>query len=179
MDEQAEASDNHAGGFRLQAEGTIMLIALRLTITLAPAQDSPQTLFEAGKYGEAATAFQDTVTTYGSSSYASLAQLEAANALRLADRNADAAQAYQAFLDGGAPADYLRQTALARLGAIQEASGQPGEAQKTYAAAAAICADSEVRVEEAELLRGICDMLDCPMPPLLPGQRVAARQTVS
>jgi hypothetical protein len=47
------------------------------------------------------------------------------------------------------------------------------------AAAAAICADAEVRVEEAELLRGICDMLDCPMPPLLPGQRVAARQAVS
>jgi hypothetical protein len=44
------------------------------------------------------------------------------------------------------------------------------------ASAAAICADAEVRVEEAELLRGICDMLDCPMPPLLPGQRVVARQ---
>jgi uncharacterized tellurite resistance protein B-like protein len=47
------------------------------------------------------------------------------------------------------------------------------------AAAATICADSEVHVEEAELLRGICDMLDCPMPPLLPGQKVAARQAVS
>jgi Zn-dependent protease with chaperone function len=47
------------------------------------------------------------------------------------------------------------------------------------AAAAAICADAEVRVEEAELLRGICDMLDCPMPPLLPGQRVRAPQAVS
>ena len=43
------------------------------------------------------------------------------------------------------------------------------------ASAAAICADAEVRVEEAELLRGICDMLDCPMPPLLPGQRVAVQ----
>ncbi len=47
------------------------------------------------------------------------------------------------------------------------------------ASAAAICADAEVRVEEAELLRGICDMLDCPMPPLLPGQRVAVRESVS
>jgi hypothetical protein len=46
------------------------------------------------------------------------------------------------------------------------------------AAAAAICADTEVRVEEVELLRGICDMLDCPMPPLLPGQRVAKRRAV-
>jgi uncharacterized tellurite resistance protein B-like protein len=37
------------------------------------------------------------------------------------------------------------------------------------ACAAVICADREVTVAEAELLRGICDMLDCPMPPLLPG----------
>lgn len=40
------------------------------------------------------------------------------------------------------------------------------------ACAAAICADDEVRIREAELLRGISDMLNCPMPPLLPGQRV-------
>jgi hypothetical protein len=37
------------------------------------------------------------------------------------------------------------------------------------ACAAVICADREVTVAEAELLRGICDMLGCPMPPLLPG----------
>ncbi|MCC6494011.1 MAG: M48 family metallopeptidase [Pirellulales bacterium] len=35
--------------------------------------------------------------------------------------------------------------------------------------AACICADREVTVAEAELLRGVCDMLNCPMPPLLPG----------
>lgn len=40
------------------------------------------------------------------------------------------------------------------------------------ACAAAICADDQVKIREAELLRGICDMLDCPMPPLLPGQPV-------
>ncbi len=40
------------------------------------------------------------------------------------------------------------------------------------ACAAAICADDEVKIREAELLRGISDMLDCPMPPLLPGQQV-------
>jgi hypothetical protein len=38
------------------------------------------------------------------------------------------------------------------------------------ACAAAICADGRVNVEEAELLRGICDLLDCPLPPMLPGQ---------
>ncbi len=47
------------------------------------------------------------------------------------------------------------------------------------AAAAAICADAEVHIEEAELLRGICDMLDCPMPPLLPGQKVGVKQATS
>jgi hypothetical protein len=30
-----------------------------------------------------------------------------------------------------------------------------------------------VNVAEAELLRAVCDMLDCPMPPLLPGQHVS------
>ncbi|MEM8946797.1 MAG: M48 family metallopeptidase [Planctomycetota bacterium] len=44
------------------------------------------------------------------------------------------------------------------------------------ACAAAICADEEVKIREAELLRGISDMLDCPMPPLLPGQRVPSQQ---
>ena len=38
------------------------------------------------------------------------------------------------------------------------------------AAAASICADGAVQVREAELLRAVSDMLDCPMPPLLPGQ---------
>ncbi|MEC9372600.1 MAG: hypothetical protein VYC34_02105, partial [Planctomycetota bacterium] len=43
------------------------------------------------------------------------------------------------------------------------------------AAAACVIADHEVTVEEAELLRAICDSLDCPMPPLLPGQRLALK----
>ncbi|MEM1305078.1 MAG: Zn-dependent protease with chaperone function, partial [Planctomycetota bacterium] len=40
------------------------------------------------------------------------------------------------------------------------------------ACAASICADGKVAIQEAELLRGISDLLDCPMPPLLPGQSV-------
>jgi hypothetical protein len=44
--------------------------------------------------------------------------------------------------------------------------------QLVDACAACICADAAVNVSEAELLRAICDMLDCPMPPLLPGQQV-------
>lgn len=38
------------------------------------------------------------------------------------------------------------------------------------AAADLICYDHDVSIKEAELFRGICDMLECPMPPLLPGQ---------
>jgi Zn-dependent protease with chaperone function len=40
------------------------------------------------------------------------------------------------------------------------------------AAAAAICVDRQVTVVEAELLRGVSDLLDCPMPPLLAGQQI-------
>ncbi len=42
------------------------------------------------------------------------------------------------------------------------------------ACAACISADETISVGEGELLRAICDMLDCPMPPLLPGQEVFA-----
>jgi Zn-dependent protease with chaperone function len=42
------------------------------------------------------------------------------------------------------------------------------------ACAACISADEAISVGEGELLRAICDMLDCPMPPLLPGQTVFA-----
>jgi Zn-dependent protease with chaperone function len=41
------------------------------------------------------------------------------------------------------------------------------------ACAACICADSSANVDECELLRAICDMLDCPMPPLVAGQEVS------
>ena len=41
------------------------------------------------------------------------------------------------------------------------------------ACASCICADSAVNVTECELLRAICDMLDCPMPPLVAGQEVS------
>jgi hypothetical protein len=41
------------------------------------------------------------------------------------------------------------------------------------ACASCICADAAVNVTECELLRAICDMLDCPMPPLVAGQDVS------
>ena len=39
--------------------------------------------------------------------------------------------------------------------------------QVVDACAATVCADGQVRVREAELLRGIADMLECPVPPLI------------
>ena len=46
-------------------------------------------------------------------------------------------------------------------------------ARLVNACAACICADSAVNVAECELLRAICDMLDCPMPPIVAGQEVS------
>jgi hypothetical protein len=39
------------------------------------------------------------------------------------------------------------------------------------ACVAAVATDGMVTVAEGELLRAVADSLDCPLPPLLPGQR--------
>lgn len=78
-----------------------------------------------------------------------------------------------------APAEVLPRTAC-DLAALREALGELRDAvarqrgRVVAAAATVVCADGHVAVAEAELLRGIADLLDCPMPPLLPGQRVAS-----
>ena len=41
------------------------------------------------------------------------------------------------------------------------------------ACAEVICADGQVTLSEGELLRGIADLLDCPMPPIIAGQTVS------
>jgi len=100
------------------------------------------------KYPEAASAFQAVADGYGSTGYAVLAQLQAANALLAADRAAEAAAAYQKFLDSGPPTDYLRQLALVRLAHAQEKNDKPQEAVAAYGEAAAL---SGPFVEEAFL----------------------------
>jgi hypothetical protein len=69
------------------------------------------------------------------------------------------------------PADGCSPNALGQ--ALRElAHAAPKLRQRLVAASAAcISADAAINVGEGELLRAICDMLDCPMPPLLPGQR--------
>lgn len=50
----------------------------------------------------------------------------------------------------------------------------PGLKERVLSACSdCVCADGIVRPTEAELLRGIADLIDCPVPPLLPGQRTA------
>jgi len=44
--------------------------------------------------------------------------------------------------------------------------------QIVAACTVAVCADGKVRPAEAELLRGVVDLLDCPVPPVLPGETV-------
>ncbi len=46
-------------------------------------------------------------------------------------------------------------------------------ARLVNACAACVCADSTVNVAECELLRAVCDTLNCPMPPLVAGQEVS------
>src|SRR5262249_49504554 len=47
----------------------------------------------------------------------------------------------------------------------------PGVKRRTVVACAAcILADRQVTVRESELLRAICDTLDCPLPPLVMGE---------
>jgi len=46
----------------------------------------------------------------------------------------------------------------------------PLKRQVLNAAAACVAADHEVTIGEAELFRAIADTIDCPMPPMLPGQ---------
>jgi outer membrane protein assembly factor BamD (BamD/ComL family) len=89
------------------------------------------------KYGEAAARFDDVANRYSSTNFGSLALLERGNALLLNGQPADAVSAYQRYLQSSPPADYLRQLGHTRLGYAQEQLGKPGEAQQSFATAAA------------------------------------------
>jgi hypothetical protein len=95
---------------------------------------------------------------------------------------APAAVARGAALLPGVAVELLEpeQCGLKPLGAALDQLSQVAVKQRRRlidACAACICADREVTVAEAELLRGVCDMLDCPMPPLLPGQQLDSSAT--
>lgn len=54
----------------------------------------------------------------------------------LADQAADAATAYERFLQNSPPTDYLRQVGHTRLGYAQEKLGKAAEAERSFATAA-------------------------------------------
>jgi outer membrane protein assembly factor BamD (BamD/ComL family) len=89
------------------------------------------------KYGEAAARFDDVANRYSSTNYGPLALLERGNALLLSGQAADAVSAYQRYVQSAPPTDYLRQLGHTRLGYAQEQLGKLGEAQQSFATAAA------------------------------------------
>src|SRR5205823_519568 len=89
------------------------------------------------KYGEAAARFDDVANRYSSTSYGALALLERGNGLLLDGKPADALSAYQRYVQTSPPTDYLRQLAHTRIGYAQEQLGKTGEAQQSFATAAA------------------------------------------
>jgi predicted negative regulator of RcsB-dependent stress response len=131
--------------FFLIVGGVVVLLAAILIFrsvkasrqaSAAQAYATAHVLLDDKKYPDAATAFQQVADAYSSTSYAPLAQLQAANALLLAGRASEAAAAYQKYIDLGPKTDYLRQLALVRLGYAQEQSGQLQDAGRSFASAA-------------------------------------------
>ena len=93
--------------------------------------------------------------------------------------NSDA-RAQQGFAASSSQLPKLRLTLLPRnaatladlrraLSAISQATSQ-AHGDLVEACAASISADGHATIEEVELLRGVSDLLGCPMPPLLVNQ---------
>ena len=95
----------------------------------------------------------------------------------------DEAEVAQAFDAGSESAGLAGQSLMPRDRCKLSAVGRgfdeltklsPREKKKLlHGCAATIAADGRVSVSEGELMRAIADSLDCPMPPLLPGQKLS------
>ena len=103
----------------------------------ATAYAEARALLNDKKYTDAAARFDEVANRYSSTSYGALALLERGNALLLSGQPADAVSAYERYLQSSPPTDYLRQLGHARLGYAHEQLGKPGEAEQSFAAAAA------------------------------------------
>jgi len=68
------------------------------------------------------------------------------------------------------PADQCKLSALDRTLDVLLKTSPKVKRSLVQSCVACVSLDQKITVEEAELLRGICDCLDCPMPPILPGQ---------
>ena len=98
----------------------------------------------------------------------------------------DAAKAQQAFARGAVRVGVKRMPAMppadsCGLKKLDDALGKLALASPAVkkrvieACTACVAADGVVTVDEAELLRAVAVLLDCPVPPFLPGQRVQPR----
>lgn len=109
--------------------------------------------------------------------------------VRTGSANEEAARAAFAEAARRAPIEGLSHVAPRRLPldilnrALEHLASVPPRFKRglVAACAAAVIHDGRISVSEAELLRAICEALECPMPPLLPGpaDRLATGEEVS
>src|SRR5579885_2524275 len=112
----------------LVALGVVVVAAARYRTSreaaAAAAFQGARALLEAGKLPEAEKAFAELRRDYGTTSFGRLAPLYQGHALARAGDHAGAATAYEEFLAGAPPADYLRQEALDAGGRARRAVPQ-------------------------------------------------------
>jgi hypothetical protein len=102
----------------------------------------------------------------------------------LAWRGGDRSRAVEAFARGAAHLSGVDLALVAESecwprameGSLRELDGAAPRRKQDLlvACAVTIAHDARVTVEEGELLRALADALECPMPPLLPGETLAA-----
>jgi len=123
----------------LAAVVAIMLVVvlvgrIRTSHTQAAALDfrAAHSLFEAGKYADAARSFAGLADTYAGTPFGRLAALYRGHALIRQGDAAGAVTAYQGFLAGGVASGDLRQEGLMGLAYAREKSGDVAGALETY-----------------------------------------------
>lgn len=92
--------------------------------------------FTAGKYADAATAYEALATEHPATAFGRLALLYRGHCLAREGKPAEAAVAYEEFLSHAPDAAYLRQLALASQGRAYEASGNATAAREAFGDAA-------------------------------------------
>jgi len=128
----------------------------RQTEAAATRFSAAHALFDARKFGEAATEFANLSAEYPRTPSGKLAGLYRAHALARGADPASAATAYSEYLASDPPTPYLRQEALLGLGRSHEAGNDAAAALDAYREAAAIDGPfrtaaqlAEARLEEA------------------------------
>jgi len=125
----------------LVVAGTVLAVSQYRTSQMGRAAESfreAQATFQAGRFSEAATAFQELAENYPRTPSGRLAVLYRAHALARQGDAAGAATAYGEYLTSQPAATYLRQEALDGLAHAKEDSADPTAALDAYTQAAAL-----------------------------------------